>query len=844
MEFRNCPSCKASVLEDDVEDCPFCGASMSGKPTAKPAPKPAAGPSKSPAAGATKPAAPTAKGPAAKASTPEKAPATSSARTRLPRDEEPEKPAYDADPFEVDPLAHKQAAQVSVKSGKGRTIEVKCPMCETVGYIAPSQAGKDVKCCNPSCKLPIFKSPKLPEEVKAEPEKPKGLSGLMLAMIGLVVVAAAGGIYYFVLREDPKPVVGPIDNGPVKPDGPAPEIKVPENIVVLVAKKVVTTVAEIRQLALDDILKVTGQHDIRSKPYGQQIAAEAFMAVGDLSKAKELIEKMGPAGDQYAAEPMSILAHMQLDAGDKTGAEVSLNKAVTMSAKLREDVGRSPLDAAAILAAALIRFERNAEAVALLNRFTGKDLEGRALLSEMWRDSLDQGTFDFAKQSTLSHLELSGNSLWVSTTLQLCRHGQWDAAIKWARSAPDPITQDASQAAFAGMLAARLFRTPDPVLDAQLKAAIESAGLAAKVRMQVAAAEVRLMAGDKGITAATVAEIELLLATTQIPPAAEIPEMKAIYDSKGVAFAGLPDPRPGTSLAFAWADIADLQMKLGDTAGGWAMQGKAMDMLRSVSPSPGIAQHLVDQCESNEGVVTNQLNMILKLGNDGAKKGRALSQYRVQCNEILKIANTRFAHQQTLLRRSIRYGLFSEVWKFVQDSEQGELARIEPYRSRSKLLTDLFYAARLAGDEAFATQVHAEYTEDEKKPVKQAAGTVGMLATATFVARAGDVRKAAEALKKLYEGNLVDRHLIDQHVLQLMIELAAKSIPSAYTYIQRLADPTIREDSMRLLAGWTIVQGKGPELWMLIANDREIKTTDKAAAYLGFLEGIQATGAK
>ena len=32
MDFRKCPACEASVLEDDVDDCPFCGASMSGKP--------------------------------------------------------------------------------------------------------------------------------------------------------------------------------------------------------------------------------------------------------------------------------------------------------------------------------------------------------------------------------------------------------------------------------------------------------------------------------------------------------------------------------------------------------------------------------------------------------------------------------------------------------------------------------------------------------------------------------------------------------------------------------------------------------------------------------------------
>ena len=117
----------------------------------------------------------------------------------------------------------------------------------------------------------------------------------------------------------------------------------------------------------------------------------------------------------------------------------------------------------------------------------------------------------------------------------------------------------------------------------------------------LAAAEVRFLSGDKSITAVTVAEIAQLLASTPIPPAIEAPETKAIYDSKGIPFAGLPDPGPGTSLGLAYADVASLQMKLGDTAGGWATLGQAMETLRSVSPSPGMAQYLLSQCSENNG---------------------------------------------------------------------------------------------------------------------------------------------------------------------------------------------------------------------------------------------------
>ena len=840
MEFRNCPSCKASVLEDDVADCPFCGASMSGKPGAKPAPKP---PVKSAAPGAAKPAAPVAKGAVA-----EKPPATGTARTRPTREPEPEREEDTSDPFEVDPLANKSATQVSVKSAKGRTIEVKCPMCDTVGFIAPSQAGKDVKCCNPSCKLSVFKAPKLPPEVVAEPEKPKGLSTLMLSIIGVLAVAlVGGGIWYFVLREEPKtPFVGPIDPLPPTPEPVKPD-PVPGNEVKHPTKHIVSTVAEIQKLSLEKLPKVILQRDIRSKPYGKQLATEALLSVGDLAKAQAQLASMGASGVQYTIGPLAILAQLQLDAGDKSGAEASLKEAVAQSGKL-PDVGRTPLDAVAILAATLVRFDRTPEAVQLLGRYAQKNSDGRATLSLLWRASLDRGSFDFSKESSLSHLEQCGKPLWVSTAIHLCRHGQWDQAFAWAKSAPDAVTQDAALAAVAGMLASRLVRTPDPALEAKLKTATDAAGLSAKVRMLVAAAEVRLQSGDKRITQATATEIETLLASTPIPSVAPMPDMKAIYDSKGVPFAALPNPGPGTSLALAFGDIADLQMKLGDTASGWATQAKALEVLRSVTPSPALAQHLADQCEKNGEVIKNQLNTALKLGNEEGKKLRALSQYRLQCEVILNLANDRFAIQQALLRRSIRYGLHQEVWQYAQDMELKEMAERDPYRSRSSLLTDLYYSTffQEKARKDFASQAYGVYTEKEKTAVKAALATVGQIARADTEARTGDASQVADMLKPLYVGTTIDRHVIDQHVLGMVGELARKSIGSSYAYIQRfgLAEPTIKEDSLRLLAGLSITLGQGPELWKLMEDDLDIKSTDLAAAYLGYLEAIQATGAK
>lgn len=841
MEFRSCPSCKASVLEDDVEDCPFCGASMSGKPSAAP-PKPAARPAPRPsAAGTSRPAATGAPAPAQRPASPSRS-ATSPGPVRARVDAEEEHASDTSDPFEVDPLAHKQATAVAIKPGKGRTVEVKCPMCETIGYISQAQAGKDVKCCNPSCKLPIFKAPKLPPVVKAEPEKPKGMSVATISAIAVVGIAVvAGALWWFVLRTDPRPK--PTETStPTTPVENSPDLGSTANVVVIPQKHVVSTIEEISQRSLQEILEVTIRSEFRSKPFGRQLAAQALLTAGDLAGAQEQISKVGTGGQQYAIEPLALLAQKKLDVGDKAGAEALLQEA-EKNADRHPDILRSHLDAVVVLAATLVRLDRTPDAVELLNKFEKHDVDVRAALSEIWRASIDQGTFAFARERSLSHLELCGQPLWVAATIDLCHQRQWEKALAWSRVAPEAVTRDASLAACAGMMTSRLVTKSDAALASQLKAAIDAADLTAQVRMQVAAAEVRFMLKDKSVTAAQVAEIELLLGQVKIPAPTPAPSMRAIHDSKGTPHGGLPDPGPGTSLALAFADIANLKMKLGDTAGGWANQMQAMEVLRSVSPSPALMRAMFER--STKGTeIAQQLGQELGLGSDENKKRRALSQYRAQCEEVLKIANARFAIQQALLRRSISFGLLADVWTFIQDFDHVEESRREPYRSDVGLVVEFYYSALAMGKQEVLQQKWGEFTPREQQAIRAAENTYGALAKSTLETASGNFQNAADVLKPLYVKTLMDRNLVDRHILTLANQLAEKSVTDCYTFVQRLFEPTIREDAMHLLAGWAIRNEKGPELWKLIEADRDLPSTDRATTYLGFLEGIRAMNAK
>ena len=174
-----------------------------------------------------------------------------------------------------------------------------------------------------------------------------------------------------------------------------------------------------------------------------------------------------------------------------------------------------------------------------------------------------------------------------------------------------------------------------------------------------------------------------------------------------------------------------------------------------------------------------------------------------------------------------------------------EMKQLEPYRSGSSLPNELYYLSVETGNQEFQKELfEVEYSDEERKGVRKTEATIGLLGALRSQARVGNFELAAEKLKPVYVGALLDRHILDRHVLEQVSGLAEKSIASSYAFTRKLFDQTIREDSLRLLAGRSIRLGKGPELWKLMDLDVNLKPTDKATAYLGFLEGIQATTGK
>ena len=110
---------------------------------------------------------------------------------------------------------------MSPKAGKGRTIEVKCPMCDTAGFITDKQAGRDVKCCNPECMMPVFKTPPLARQDEG-PAVEKGMSPATMTVAGIAATEKPKSkVALKILGRSVKSALGLRKDGPQPPHGPA-----------------------------------------------------------------------------------------------------------------------------------------------------------------------------------------------------------------------------------------------------------------------------------------------------------------------------------------------------------------------------------------------------------------------------------------------------------------------------------------------------------------------------------------------------------------------------------------------------------------------------------------------
>jgi tetratricopeptide (TPR) repeat protein len=837
MDFRKCPACKASVLDDDAAECPFCGASMSGKPSAGPAKpaaqRPAAAAVKGGTTGSAAPAKPSAPGKKGTAATPAKpAPAP--------------KPAEDpnADPFDIDTSGIAQAPAVSRRPEKGKMIRVVCPMCETPGFISEKLQGRDVKCANPSCLVPVFKAP-LPEKPAEPDEQPsRGISTWMLGVTAGIVLPLAGVlVWVFVLRDD-----GGVAGKGITPSdfSRRPVAEEDEDLLSGIAPPaprtpVLASLQEIKASALEQIVKAAQQREgNRSKPYGRRLAAEAFAEVGQLDDARQQIERLEAVSSGvpfYKIEPLVTIAWQHLQRGETEKATQTLNEALVAAEQFPE-VGRTAAAAVAGLAAALVAMERRDDARQVLARLDAEEeaTSQRDLVAALVEIVCHLGMFDLDEALRNSSLDLVDSPLLVATTALAAAHGHWSEALAWTRQQADVATRGDCLSVIAIVAAVWSARSGTSAPVETIRAEIGQESPAAQSRALAGMATGQLLTGQPDAARESLALALAAFESVPRPSAQPSPSVKLIYESKSLANAGLGNAGELRSAAVSAAQMARLQFLLGDPAAAWTTLLKAWEFTAGMAPNARDTRPLSEEVSSNLDRARQRLKRELGLKTED-QVFRATNEYRRQVLLFAEAADVRFELEVRLLREAVRWGLRNEVAAMVRNPGTSvPTAARQPYAS-SSLVRSLQAAFAEAGETGQADEMQqlAERSGSDSDPIAELhAATERLFASGKYL----------EAAQKLgaFRGGYDLEQRRDLRGLELACRLLKQNkTENLCAFVKALSDPVLTEDGFELTAALSVRLGLAPELWSRYGREN-LNATQSVALYRGLIAGIVATG--
>lgn len=684
MDLPSCPACGQSVLDENPETCPFCGASMSAK--------------------------------GGKASESGKKPAP-------PEKKKKQLTSKEEDPFAIETNTQKAAVRVALKKAQGRTHEVKCPMCETKGYVPESAAGKPVKCANPSCMVPIFEAPEVERE--EEPVEEKAGPPIFMMVFGVVMLGAVGfAVWFFVLRTgeeeiDPNELVQranpgmaekskPIEYNPVFEDDPKNDTKE--------EKDPFDAVAYRQQLLDTTIQSIARERTHNSQPNRpsdcRQLLAEAYARIGQLQNAHDQlphIDKQNPEvffGQRLV--PLIEIAWREKDAAKRQ----SLLEEAERAAAQTPTAGRDRFDNLSGLAAVLVKEGRSADAEKWL-KFAVEE----ANISDPERlDRLRQASAQMRVLRDISSYPISPfvdhpshrwhQPEWITVTMLLLAHGEDAKAIEWVRRAKDDRVRADALLAYSRWKARLGEMSPDQLIEL-----VKNEQPAAKTRILADAASFYVLGGQedsaKKVLALAAEQLDKLTGGTEflIPSAADLINLE------------LPETSPILNRVLALSALSRGQAAIGENDKAWDTLKQAIALTRSIGPTPSaIAARPQNQNQPEADRIKQELREKLELTNDNDVRIR-FNAYAKKLDELKPIAELRIKTLEALFREAILWGQSARVWQELEAriDETNENLK-EPYL-KSAILAEV--KAALEADSATAQLKELERRTGSNLPARE-----------------------------------------------------------------------------------------------------------------------------
>lgn len=782
MEFAVCPTCHQSVLEDDAVVCPFCGASMKGKPSPKP----------------TKPA------PAAPSTAAAKPSTKSAGKT-------PGAGGADDLPFGLETGAAATAVAASRQPVKGRTLKVVCPMCETEGYVPPSAAGKEVRCANPKCLVPVFTAPAPePEPVVAPPPKKSG----NLVVLGLgtagIVGALGGAAYFFSMPSgdvgsfsapiDPASLRTPIPGNNTVAETPQPTTpaetpetpKVPATAAVDPQTLVTAALQDSQQVSL-----LTGNQN-RSKPLCRRLAAEAFAISGDVAGARQQIEALQSVGGQipfYQVTPWVEIFWQERQKGSTNEANEALDKALAAAERLPVR-GREQLDIATRLAQALVVGGRIDAARTLIEAHQTSELDGEISAEFMWLAELP-AVLDPAPLFSHRPLTVRQSPQAAVVAALAVLAGDRAHGLEYAQGWTTPAVQAECLTAWAEAV---VWMTPAEAV-AEIDQAIKSLSPASQSMVWARAARLAAARDNKPLALELIKKGTDLIATLAAPAAPTIPDMKSLVKTRP-AFDSM-----WAAAAASTAELAVAHLEATDDQEGAAnILNNALQYTRALGPTVPDISRLVDAANrAGPTALRNQIKAELQSRTDDEAR-QAMGLYRRSLSDLETAAQTRLQLQKQILTRATEQGLEAGVWTIVsQTSAVEDPALKEPFLESDvpMWLLERFRQSGKTSEEQ--TLLAMLSTAGLKTPGRPPSAVVDeSLASGKF-----------QEAWKMATSPEVRSDLRDALLLKGVTRQALSSDPLSKTWelISAIKDITLREQAVDLAAWMASRRGAASEVW-------------------------------
>ena len=799
-------------------------------------------------AGTASPAPPSQK---ADAGPPSKAPSSKPTPARSKAQAKPKKAgaSKDDDLFGFDGVALRHAVPLSRKPARGKTTKIVCPMCETAGFASADVSGREVKCVNPECLVPIFKAPEI-EKKAPEPVEPEPETGMPLTVklgIGFGVAACLAAVAWFVFLKPEggspvnEPAGGEVATAPSGTTGGAPSPDAggepqkhtadPSTAEEPVEVAPQLSPSEITDLALQAMVAASQQQERnRSKPFCRRLTAEAYAAVGNFSEAMHQVQQLAKVGESvpyYQIPPLVAIAWGKLGAGDSEGAQQVAANAWSLADKIPK-FGQIAVDSAVDLGTLLVALKRSPDAKSVIESHLGQGTW--AELSALLRAVFANGTYDLDGAVAAEPIVPWNAPEWVAVVETLVTRNYGDAALEWVKSIDDPEVRTDGLIAWATAIlrGTALSAGRDPVSEIQTAASELDSVFVAKMFARVAFLQANAGSADaaqKSLLKATEA-----LSQVPVPDAFVLPTMEDLYDLKPENLVRL------RIAAVAAAEIARVEALMQRHEAAWTSLSKALQYLRASAPSVTAAQNRNDEfSRRGRAAIESALANILDLRTDEQAR-IAANKYRKQCQDVLAGAKLRFDLQVQLLSQASQWSQIEPIWNEISAKVKADDEnQNEPYFSTS-LPSILATRARATKNEALAKTI--ESAAGENSP----ADRFGVLQQETSqLVTDGKLATAAAKKIDLYVGkNRDDSERAFQWVLQLACRLVKeKQVEQAFNLLAGLENPVWRETGLQLTAALAARNGLAASAWKFAADkSKRLPATEQVALMYGLIVAL------